>query len=45
MRYGDILVYLPLLHAPNLVEASVMVAKAFDAHLTGLSSLPATGTG
>jgi len=42
MRYGDILVYLPLPHVPNLVEASVMVAKAFDAHLTGLSSLPVT---
>jgi nucleotide-binding universal stress UspA family protein len=42
MRYGDILVYLPLPHAPNLVEASVTVAKAFDAHLTGLSSLPVT---
>jgi nucleotide-binding universal stress UspA family protein len=42
MRYGDILVYLPLPHAPNLVATSVMAAKAFDAHLTGLSSLPVT---
>jgi nucleotide-binding universal stress UspA family protein len=42
MRYGDILVYLPLPHVPNLVEASATVAKAFDAHLTGLSSLPVT---
>jgi hypothetical protein len=45
MRCGDILVYLPLPHAPNLVEVSVTVAKAFDARLTGLSSLPVTGMG
>jgi nucleotide-binding universal stress UspA family protein len=42
MRYGDILVYLPLPNAPNLVAASVQIAKAFDADLTGLSSLPVT---
>jgi len=42
MSYGDILVYLPLPHAPNLVDVSVETAKAFASHLTGISSLPVT---
>lgn len=42
MAYGDILVYLPLPRSPDLVEASVKLAKEFGAHLTGISSLPVT---